>query len=92
MYNYLKQSDLNVVSSDFNRNLNPDKVGDIRNLLFQDKEFNVVLACEVLEHILFGDFPIALSELRRVSKQYIILSIPYSGFFAEIVLNRRSQN
>lgn len=87
VYNYLKQSGLNVVSCDFNKNINPDKVGDIRNLPFEDDEFDIVLACEVLEHIPFGDFPVALSELRRVSKKYVIISIPYPGFFAEIVLN-----
>ena len=87
VYNYLKQSGLNMVSCDFNKNLNPDKIGDIRNLPFEDNEFDVVLACEVLEHIPFEDFPVALSELRRVSKKYVIISIPYPGFFAEIVLN-----
>ena len=87
VYNYLKQSGLNMVSCDFNRNLNPDKVGDIRNLPFEDNEFDVVLAYEVLEHIPFEDFSVALSELRRVSKKYVIISIPYPGFFAEIVLN-----
>jgi len=35
-YNYLKQSGLNLVSCDFNRNLNPDKVGAIRYLLFEE--------------------------------------------------------
>ena len=46
---------------------------------FRDKSYDVVLACEVLEHIPWKDVDKALSELHRVSKKYVVISIPYSS-------------
>jgi len=83
--NYLKQFGFDVTTCDFDTNLDPDKVADIRDLPFEDNTFDVVLAYEILEHIHFKDVSIALSELNRVSKKNVIISIPYSSFFIEIV-------
>lgn len=83
--NYLKQFGFDVTTCDFDENLNPDKVADIRRLPFENNKFDVVIACEILEHIPFEDVSIALSELERVSKRDVIISIQYSSFFIEIV-------
>ena len=40
-----------VTTCDFNENLEPDVVGDIRELPFEDGSFPVVMACEILEHL-----------------------------------------
>lgn len=85
--NYLRQFGYDVIACDLNKTLGPDEIADIRNLPFGDNKFDVVLACQVLEHIPFGDVPIALSELRRVSKKIVIISIPCSYFWAEFILN-----
>lgn len=77
--NYLKEFGFDLTTYDFDQNLNPDVVGDIRKLPFHDNEFDTVMACEVLEHIPFEDFEKALLEMRRVSKKNVIISIPYSG-------------
>ncbi len=45
-------------------------------LPFPDKSFDLVLCCEVLEHLPFETYPVALKELERVSKKYIIVSVP----------------
>ena len=44
-----------------------------------DDSFDVVLCAEVLEHLPFEDFKKGLSEIKRVSKRYCILSLPYWG-------------
>jgi uncharacterized UPF0146 family protein len=85
--NYLKQFGFDVTTCDFDKNLDPDEVADIRDLPFQNNKFDVVLACEILEHIPFEDVAKALSELKRITKKKVIISIPYSSFFIEIVLN-----
>ncbi|MDD3178668.1 MAG: class I SAM-dependent methyltransferase [Candidatus ainarchaeum sp.] len=79
-YNYLKDK-INITTCDFDKNLKPDIVGDIRNLPIKDKTYDVVCAFEVLEHIPFSDFKKAIKELKRVSKKYVIISIPYSSIY-----------
>ena len=81
--NYLKEYGFNTTTCDYAADLKPDKVADIRKLPFSDEEFDAVVAFEVLEHIPFTDFDIALKELRRVSKKYVIISIPNSTSYIE---------
>lgn len=85
--NYLKGRGIEVVTCDFDAELDPDEVADIRKMPFADNSFDVVLACEILEHIPFEDFQIALSELKRVSAGTVIVSVPFSCAYNEIVLN-----
>ncbi len=86
---YLKKQGLNVTTCDFASDLKPDVVADVRHLPFKDNSFDSVLCCEVLEHIPYQDVPQALSELKRVSQQHVIISLPYSGFGISGVLTTR---
>ncbi|OGH08933.1 MAG: hypothetical protein A2152_03500 [Candidatus Levybacteria bacterium RBG_16_35_6] len=64
------------------KNENPDldlQTGDIYNLKFRDKSFDLVISTEVLEHL--EDPKKALEELRRVSKKYLLLSVPNEPWF-----------
>jgi ubiquinone/menaquinone biosynthesis C-methylase UbiE len=49
-------------------------VAKAENLPFLDGSFDLVIACEVLEHVL--DPNIVLKQLRRVSKKFCIISVP----------------
>ncbi len=64
------------------RELNPDIMfleGNIYSLEYEDYLFDLVIACEVLEHL---DKPEdAIKELKRVSSRYVILSVPNEPFF-----------
>ena len=84
--NYLKEFGFSVTTCDFAKDLKPDKVADVRKLPFDDKEFDVSVGFEVLEHIPFSDFKVALNELARVSKKYVIISLPNSVSYFEFVL------
>lgn len=53
--------------------------GDIYKLDFKDNSFDLVLCTEVLEHL--TDPKKALSELKRVTKRYLILSVPNEPLF-----------
>lgn len=87
VYNHLKEIGVKVTSLDINEKLKPDVIGDIRKLPFLDNSFDTVVAFEVLEHIPFSDFEKSLTEL-RVSKKWIIISIPYSRWkYFEFYLN-----
>ncbi len=66
----------------WNKKLIRPERGDlqIRNILqlpFPDGHFDTVSCMEVLEHLEIADFPKGLSELRRVCKSKLIMTIPY---------------
>ena len=55
------------------------KKGDIYKLPYKSNSFDLVVATEVLEHL---DYPKkAYKELIRVSKKYVLLSVPNEPFF-----------
>jgi len=83
---YLKRRGVKVTTCDIDKNLNPDHVADVRKLPFEDHQFDLILICEVLEHIPYEDQKVALSELKRVSKKNVIISVPYSQLYLNISL------
>jgi len=55
------------------------KIGDVRNLPYEDKEMDCVCCCEVLEHLEnMDDVKKAISEILRVGKNFLI-SIPFEN-------------
>jgi len=75
----LRSRGLEVVTADIDGKLGPDVVADVRELPFADRSFDGTLACEILEHIPWGDLPRALGELRRVTRRWALLSVPSVG-------------
>jgi len=51
--------------------------GDVTRLGIADATFDLVLCAEVLEHIPANQLDIACQELARVSKQYLLIGVPY---------------
>jgi len=73
---YLKERGINIVTLDIDKRLKPNTAGSILNIPFQDKSFQVVACYELLEHLPYKYVAKALSEIARVSKQHVILSMP----------------
>jgi ubiquinone/menaquinone biosynthesis C-methylase UbiE len=84
--NYLKSKGLNIITCDFDESLKPDIVADIRNLPFEENQFDTVVAFEILEHLPFKDFKNCLNQLHKVTKRHLIISLPYSGIYIEFIL------
>jgi hypothetical protein len=82
--NYLKNNNFKVTTFDCDLRLKPDYVGDVRKMPFKDKSFDIVLCSQVLEHIPFKYFETSLKEIKRVTKKYAVISIPYSCIRFEI--------
>jgi len=82
----LRLRGIEMVTIDFDPALNPDRVGDLRRLPADDDEFDVVLCCQVLEHLPFEDVPQALRELGRIARQRLVVSVPRSGRVFEVRL------
>jgi len=78
--NYLKDLGLNIKTCDMNKKLKPDFVADIKKLPFKDNQFDIVVCFEVLEHMPFKEALEGLKEMGRVTSEYVIFSVPYSGF------------
>lgn len=55
------------------------KLGNIYDLPYKNSAFDLVICTEVLEHL--ENPHEALSEIKRIAKKYIILSVPNEPFF-----------
>ncbi|HAG11509.1 MAG TPA: hypothetical protein DCK76_09050 [Desulfotomaculum sp.] len=54
------------------------KVGSITNIPYQDTSFDLVMANDIIEHLHDTDFQKAVSELQRVAKKYILITVPHN--------------
>jgi len=75
--NYLRQCGFVVTTCDHDAALKPEIIADIRSLPMTENSFDVVLACEILEHLPWKDVPEALRQVHRVSRKYAIVSVPW---------------
>lgn len=53
-------------------------LGSIEKIPLDDNSFDCVTCLEVIEHIPFNNYKLALSELARVAKKYLIVSVPFN--------------
>ncbi|MDR0581534.1 MAG: class I SAM-dependent methyltransferase [Prevotellaceae bacterium] len=71
---------IQVYTFDFDKDLHPDFEGDVAHIdvLLGDKKFDVILCCQVLEHLPYDRFEDILQQLERHAG-HIIISLPYSA-------------
>src|SRR3989344_6091131 len=73
---YLKGIGVKVTTCDFDPEIKPDIVADVRDIPVADKSYDAVAAFQILEHIPFSEFGKALKEFSRISKKHVIISLP----------------
>ncbi len=73
---YLKQHGVSVQTLDIDPRLKPDAVGSATAIPFPDNSFDVVAAFEILEHLPYKDALVALREMHRASRHFVIFSVP----------------
>lgn len=76
VYNELKKRGVNVIGYDYAKALKPEVIGNVISLPFNDNSFDVALCAEVLEHLPFNKSMEGLRELKRVTKRFLILTLP----------------
>ena len=77
---YLRdEAKVNYQSLDLAADLHPDIVGEVEHIPLTDGAVDVAVAFEVLEHIPFERFASGLTELLRVAKSHVIISLPHFG-------------
>jgi len=65
------------ISQEALKHVKTEKIlGSITQLPFEEKSFDLVTSLEVLEHLSQEDFQKGILELQRISKKYIILTVP----------------
>jgi len=82
----MKKKGYRYVTLDVDKKLKPDILGNVTKIPLKSKSFDISCAFEVLEHIPFQEFPKALTELGRVSKKYVVISLPYASLYISIAI------
>lgn len=75
---YLRKFGVSVTTLDYKKEYSPDILGSVLDMPIPDNSFDMVIICEVLEHLPYEDFPRALGEIRRITRRSVLLSEPDS--------------
>jgi predicted SAM-dependent methyltransferase len=67
---------IHVHSLDINPDLHPDFVASVARLPFQDHSYDVVCAFQVLEHLEYEKSVKGFSEMARVARKAVVISLP----------------
>lgn len=75
---------LDVSQSALRLGTNRDGVAGVLTAMpFRDKTFDLVLACEVIEHVHPKLLPETLREIQRVARKYVLITVPYREMLAD---------
>jgi len=77
----LRKLGIKVNTLDIDPDVIADFQGDVRNIhkIVPLDSFDCVLAAQVLEHIPWDDFVIAMEGIAKVTKCWCVISLPYAG-------------
>lgn len=82
-----------VITADIDKNLNPDLILDISNLndfsKLKENSFDLIIMCEVLEHTPYNSIDSILQSLKKITKKYLLISVPNQGHFLNLILYKR---
>lgn len=70
------------VGIDIDSSLSPAVCGSVEALPFATGSFDATFCCQVLEHLPFDRFAVSIRELKRITRQRLVISLPdVSPFF-----------
>lgn len=82
----LRKLGVEVTTFDFDASLSPDIQGDVRRIgeMVEARSFDVVCAFQVLEHVPYADFLPTLTQLGRIARNNVVISLPHWGYPVEL--------
>jgi 2-polyprenyl-3-methyl-5-hydroxy-6-metoxy-1,4-benzoquinol methylase len=89
---YMHSLGVSVSTVDINESLTPNYIGSVLDLsrVLGEDSFDVILCARVLHHIRYDDFPVALGELAKVTRSYVVLTLPADDFRLYLLLRYTS--
>jgi hypothetical protein len=72
----LEKQNRRVLDLDLDFLTKPDIIGALPFLPFPDKSIDVVMCFQMLEHLPFNILGSCMKEIKRIAKEYILLSLP----------------
>lgn len=76
VHDLLSRNGVRATTLDIQKDLAPDVVGSVDAMPLAAKSYDVTLCCQVLEHLPFDCLVPSLTELARVTRDRVILSLP----------------
>jgi len=85
---YLRKRGIKITTFDFNKNTNPDIVGDVRKIndILCDINFDVILCAFVLEHLPYNYF-LDIIESLCIHSKHLVLVLP--NFAARVIVSAK---
>lgn len=74
---YLRKNGVRVFTADIDTRLGPSVLASVTQLPFRDNAFDVVICCDVLEHMPFESSVEALREIHRITARRAVFSVPH---------------
>lgn len=76
-----------ITTFDFDKNLNPDIIGDVTKIdEIITKKYDIVVCCQVLEHIPFEMFEPTIKRISYIANEKFILSLPNRNYRIRIFI------
>jgi ubiquinone/menaquinone biosynthesis C-methylase UbiE len=67
-----------ITTLDIDKSLNPDIIASVTDIPLSNCSFDLIVCFQVLEHLPLEEFPKAIKEVARISKDYVVISLPFA--------------